>query len=136
MIFEFICFHISFFFFFILLHTFSLRVRFKKKATHAVSSGVCGAWGISVVCLLRCFASNEKIKKTIGKIYKMENNIFDNNRCELIERIHYFFVHRIWQWIFIAKENWALIPSIEIQSVRGARLRLCWDELRMITRHE
>lgn len=140
MISEFICFHISFFFFFPFFCTlFRCEWDLKKKATHAVSSGVCGAWGISVVCLLRCFASNEKIKKTIDKIYKMGNNIFDNNRCELIERIHYFFVRRIWQWIFIAKKNWASIPSgwdTKIQSVRGARLRLCWDELRMITRHE
>lgn len=88
----------------------------KKKATHAVSSGVCGVWGISVVCLLRCFTANEKIGENNRRNLRNEKTTYvivciaidassSLSACTII------FVRWIWQWILVKEENWASISS-------------------------
>lgn len=115
-------FHNTLFSFFCTLFRREWDLKKKKKATHAVSSGVCGVWGISVVCLLRCFTANE----TIGE--NNWRNLRNGKTTYVIVRIvidassslsacTIIFVRRIWQWILIKEENWASISS--------------WYELRM-----
>ena len=115
-------FHNSLFSFFCTLFRREWDLKKKKKATHAVSSGVCGVWGISVVCLsialLYCERKNRE--KQLTKSTKWENNICNStysDRCEfVIERVHLFSSVE-------SGSEFSLQRKIELQFLLGTSLK-------------
>lgn len=118
----------------------------KKKTTHAVSSGVCGVWGISVVCLLRCFTANEKIGENNWRNLRNEKTTYVIVRIVIdasssLSACTIIFVRRTWQWILITEENWASLLGTSFKYVywysrSAAKIRIAERKRNHVTLNE